>query len=93
VSDDNVNPEDNSFFLFNAAYLRCKNLIFGFSIPKQILEKLNMGGARIYISGQNLFTYDKLRINFIDPEAQSQTQGAMYYPNVKTYALGVDLKF
>jgi TonB-linked SusC/RagA family outer membrane protein len=93
VSDDNVTPEDNSFFLFNAAYLRCKNLIVGYSIPKQILKKLNIAGARFYISGQNLVTWDKLKINFIDPEAPSSASGAMYYPNTKTFAFGVDLKF
>lgn len=93
VSDDNVTPEDNSFFLFNAAYLRCKNLIVGYSVPKQILTRLKIAEARFYISGQNLITWDNLRINFIDPEAPSSTSGAMYYPNTKTFALGIDLKF
>ena len=93
VSDDNVTPEDNSFFLFDAAYLRCKNLVVGYSIPKQILKKLNIAEARFYISGQNLYTWDNLKINFIDPEAPSSASGAMYYPNYKTFAFGVDLKF
>ena len=93
VSDDNVTPEDNSFFLFDAAYLRCKNLVVGYSIPKQILKKLKIAEARFYISGQNLYTWDNLKINFIDPEAPSSASGAMYYPNYKTFAFGVDLKF
>jgi hypothetical protein len=57
------------------------------------LKKLNIAEARFYISGQNLYTWDNLKINFIDPEAPSSASGAMYYPNYKTFAFGVDLKF
>lgn len=88
-----ANREDNSYYLYNAAYLRCKNLVFGYTLPKSLLQKMNISSVRFYFTGQNLFTLDKLKINSLDPESPNSTTGTNFYPNVKTFAFGVDLKF
>lgn len=86
--------QTNSFHLYNAAYLRCKNLVLGYTIPEAIVSKAKLAGARIYLTGQNLFTLDKLKINSLDPESPDVDQyGTSYYPNIKTFAFGVELKF
>jgi len=88
-----ANREDNSYYLYDAAYLRCKNMIFGYTLPKSLLQKMNIANVRIYFTGQNLFTIDKLKINSLDPESPNSTTGTNFYPNVKTFAFGIDLKF
>jgi hypothetical protein len=77
----------------NAAYLRLKNLQVGYSLPRNIAEKIWMTSARIYVSGENLATFTSLM--FFDPEA---LQGRWYgagdaYPLSRTWSVGVNLNF
>ena len=43
-------------FLYDASFLRLKNLSLGYSFNKQVCDKLHLGSLRIYISGNNLWT-------------------------------------
>jgi TonB-linked SusC/RagA family outer membrane protein len=88
-----ANNEDNSFYLYDAKYLRFKNIVLGYTLPPSILRFVGLSGLRVYATGQNLFTLDKLSIKSVDPEAPSTSSGPSYYPNTKTLALGVDIKF
>ena len=53
------------------AYLRIKNINMGYSLPKSLLSRLYLTKARVYLSLENFFTFDKLRGLPIDPEAIS----------------------
>ena len=75
----------------SAAYMRVKNIQIGYTIPKQLLQKAGISQLRIYLSGENLFTMDKFWPGW-DPEIDATSNGA-YYPQVKTYNLGINLKF
>ena len=77
----------------NAAYLRLKNLQIGYSIPKELAEKVLLTNARIYVSGENLLTFTDLM--FFDPEALA---GRWYgsgdaYPLSRTLSVGLNLNF
>jgi TonB-linked SusC/RagA family outer membrane protein len=50
----------SSTWVFNAAYLRVRNIVVGYTLPKPLLNKLFINNVRIYFSGQNLLTFDKL---------------------------------
>jgi hypothetical protein len=78
-------------YLFNASYVRLKNLRVYYSLPVNFIKKASMTSARIYVSGQNLYTWSKLpRALGIDPEISSPTAG---YPLLKTYSFGIDVTF
>lgn len=67
-----------------------KNLQIGYNLPKHLIGKLGISKARIFYSGENLFTFDNLDLN-IDPETPD---GNTYiYPNLKTSSLGIQLTF
>jgi len=87
------NDENNSFFLYNAAFLRCKNLTVSYTLSPSLLKRIKLSSLRFYASGTNLFTQDKLAINTIDPEAPSSVNSSNYYPNTKTVSFGLDLRF
>ncbi len=53
------------------AYLRVKNITLGYTLPKKVLSKAFIQKARVYLSLENFFTFDKLRGLPIDPEAIS----------------------
>lgn len=90
-----TSPSDPSsiysdFWLVNANYLRLKNLQFGFTLPSNWLTAIGVSKARIYYSGQNLFTISNM-VKGIDPEAPSGRNSQ--YPQVKVNSIGVNVTF
>ena len=73
----------------DASYLRLKNVEFGYTFTKNQLVWFKLSSIRLYISGQNLYTWDKL--DFIDPESISTAK--MQYPQLKVFNVGCNLKF
>lgn len=93
LSGSTTNRENSTYYLYDAKYLRIKNVIIGYNLPKTWLKKLSLSNLRIYASGENLATFDNLLIKTIDPEAPNSSLGSSYYPNTKKYVLGLDIKF
>jgi TonB-linked SusC/RagA family outer membrane protein len=85
------NTQNSDFWMKSAAYLRIKNLQLGYSLPAAVLAKLKINALRIYVSGENIFTFDHFWPGW-DPEISAASAGA-YYPQVKTFNLGLNLKF
>jgi TonB-linked SusC/RagA family outer membrane protein len=80
----------SSFWVRDASYLRMKNLVLGYTLPKMVSDKIRIRSARIYLSGQNLFTLTNFFKGF-DPE-QIDT-GGRFYPIMRTYTAGINLNF
>jgi TonB-linked SusC/RagA family outer membrane protein len=76
----------------NVAYLRFKVITLGYNLPDAIARSLKMKTARIYVSGQDLFTISKGTFggNF-DPEDGYRQEGT--YPFNRVYSLGLNVKF
>jgi hypothetical protein len=79
--------QGNTFWEFPTDYVRLKNLEFGYTLPAKINSTLNIQMLRVYISGLNLITLDKIKL--IDPEIPS----GQYYPLQRVVNLGVTLTF
>jgi TonB-linked SusC/RagA family outer membrane protein len=90
-------------YLQNTAYVRLKNLNISYSLPAEWYTKLKMTTARIYFTGQNLFTLSPLHKyarNFdpevigSDPEIGGGASGNGYdYPMLKAYTVGINVTF
>jgi len=48
-----------SYFIFDASFIRIKNLVLGYSIPENISSKISISGARVTLGVQNLHTFTK----------------------------------
>jgi TonB-linked SusC/RagA family outer membrane protein len=83
----------NDRYLQDLAYVRLKNLTVGYSLPLALLEKASVSRARIFVSGENLFTLTKLRSDYIDPEQAAGETNGRAYPFSKTFSLGIDITF
>lgn len=79
----------HDFFLKDASFLRLKNLEIGYTLPNMWLKKLEVSRCRVYLSGHNLFTLDKIKV--MDPET-SNGSGA-YYPQLRIFNVGVNVTF
>jgi TonB-linked SusC/RagA family outer membrane protein len=85
--------------IYNAAYLRLKNIQIGYTFPKELTQKVRINKFRIYASGQNLLTFSKNR--FIDPESSEfgnnmNANGAnsgRNYPTLLYYGGGIEVEF
>lgn len=79
----------------DGSYLRLKTASFGYNIPKSILQRIKVSALRIYLSGQNLWTWTKY--SGLDPEVSTYnsalTGGFDYsaYPRARTIAFGANI--
>ena len=78
---DNNKNGNSSLFLYDASYLRLKNVEIGYNVSPKLLRKFHVQQARIYVQGLNLLTFDKLGDVDIDPETKSG-DGASWYPKI-----------
>jgi hypothetical protein len=87
------NHEVQDRYLQNASYIRLKNLTVGYTLPKEITNKVRLQKVRLYLSGENLWTGTKLTKIF-DPELiDNPSNGGNAYPLSKVYSFGVNLNF
>ncbi|MFD2145000.1 hypothetical protein [Mucilaginibacter antarcticus] len=93
-------------YLQNVAYIRMKNIQVGYTLPTKWVNKVGMRSAKVFFSGENLFTYSpmyKVVKNTIDVENavptdqdinSGSTNGDGYnYPMLKSYAFGLNIGF
>lgn len=85
-----ANGQASSFWLLNGNYFRCKNIELGYTLPKMWMTKIGANSCRVYVSGTNLFVFDKIGI--YDPE-NSGDRGAYQYPLMKSFNVGLSLSF
>ncbi|HWZ02197.1 MAG TPA: hypothetical protein VNX40_01230, partial [Mucilaginibacter sp.] len=87
------NTYPSTFWLKNDAFLRLKNVEFGYSFPKELLSKINIKAARVFVSGNNLFSIDSFGSSF-DPESASGTVNyGKYYPQQRIINIGANVTF
>lgn len=95
LKNDSRNMKVQSRYLQNAAYCRIKNLQVGYTLPKAWTDKAGMSSVRVYISGDNLFTFSHMSKIF-DPEALESTYDAnngKLYPLQRTISVGLNVNF
>ncbi|MDD2960702.1 MAG: TonB-dependent receptor [Muribaculaceae bacterium] len=88
----NPNNMISSFWVKSGAYCRLKNIVLGYSLPKNIVKKATMTNVRIYASAQNLLTIKNNFYKGFDPE-NSIGSGASCYPLNKTFIFGINVEF
>lgn len=85
------NPSD--FYLEDGDYLRFKTIQLGYSLPSDAINKAGLQKTRIYLTAENLFTFTKY--SGYDPEIGGSVMGIDrgFYPQARTFMLGVNLQF
>ncbi len=81
----------SDFWLHDGSYLRLKNLELGYTLPKPITNRVGIDMVRIYIGGQNLLTWTKVK-NY-DPERIDSEIRNEFYPQLKIYQVGINCQF
>ena len=81
----------SSRHLFNASYLRLKNLSLAYTLPKAMTRKAFIENARLFFTASNLWTIAKYKE--ADPEVSEYGTRGWETPIGKTFVVGVELKF
>lgn len=81
----------SDFWVVNAGYIRLKNIQLGYTLPKNLSDRLRLDKARIYLAGSNVLTFSPLKEWGLDPEFVSGR--FLYYPQTSVYTIGVNLTF
>jgi TonB-linked SusC/RagA family outer membrane protein len=88
----------SSRWVQDGSYFRVKSVVLGYRIPANILSKLKVDNARIYVSGQNLLTFTNY--DGYDPEVNATYTGRVnlghdFYtpPQARTITFGVNFGF
>lgn len=84
---DGDNYQVSDYWMISGAYMRIKNINFGYSIPAVLAEKLKVSKMRFYVSLKDFFTLNKYPTGW-DPEVDATS-----YPITKTTMLGVNVTF
>ena len=85
-SFSNDNTQISTRFLEDGSYLRFKTITLAYRFNPKLLDRVGLGAASIYVSGQNLITFTKYK--GFDPEVNTYgTDGSSDQRNI---ALGVD---
>ncbi|MBQ0048656.1 MAG: TonB-dependent receptor [Bacteroidales bacterium] len=95
----NLTQSGCDYFLTSSNYLSIHNVTFGYSFPKNVLEKLHLGGVRIYVAGENLALFSARK--GLDPRftqaVGGYTSGAAlnttYYSAMRTITGGITINF
>lgn len=91
-----------SRFVYDGSYIRLKNISLGYSLSENVVSKFGLSKVRFYISAQNLWTItdypgtDPETSYLNDNNSRSNTNlGLDYggYPNVRTFTMGLNVKF
>ncbi|GEP98027.1 SusC/RagA family TonB-linked outer membrane protein [Chitinophaga cymbidii] len=82
------NTERSTHYLRNGNYVRLKNMEIGYSLPVHLIKRLGMANVRIYANGNNLYTWDQVKL--FDPE---ENYGSPSYPLMSTYNFGINVGF
>lgn len=80
---------NNTYWLHSKDYLRLKNIQLAYDLPLPLIDRIGLSGARVYVNGLNVITWDKQDI--FDPEATASN--GVYYPQSKIINVGFNVTF
>ena len=78
----------NDRYLYNASYIKLKNVQIGYTLPKKWMDKVFINSLRVFVSGENLWTITDYP--GVDPEIGSSLN---VYPISRIFSAGVNISF
>ncbi len=97
---DEATQGQTTRFLEKGDFLRLRNVMLSYSLPRSVTEKLKIQGLRLFVQGQNLYTWHKFQgwdpevstIVNSDANSNAAVSGAQY-PSLRSVNFGLNLNF
>lgn len=89
----NLEADGSSRWLEDGDFLKLQNLSLGYTLPKNIADKLTFNQVRVYVQAQNLFTITNY--SGLDPEVYTTTLGVDWNgnPQQRSFTFGLNVVF
>lgn len=89
----------SNYYLQKGDYVRLKIIQLGYTIPQDVTSRFGMSKVRLYITGENVFTFTKY--TGYDPEIAGRNNSEQdiigidraYYPQARTFLIGANIQF
>lgn len=81
------NYANSDFWLVDGSYLRIKNITLGYNFDSKIVEQLGISALRLYLGCNDVFTFSNY------PKGSDPEVDAISYPIVRTFIMGLNVKF
>ncbi len=79
----------SDYFLNNTSYVTLRNVTLSYTLPQHLSRKIGCGNIKFSFTGQNLFTLDGMKSDYMDPRVSSTTKFQPY----RIFNLGVNVTF
>ncbi len=86
ASNNLNNYQYSTYWQRDGSFIKLRSLELGYTLPNQLVEKVGLTNARVFINGTNLFSLDHLK-GYVDPEVGGG------YPPLRTVSAGIWLQF
>lgn len=95
-SNFSTNTQSTSYYVEDGSFLRLRSLQIGYTLPQELLSRLRISNARIYLQAANLFTITKY--SGLDPDVNNGPDTSFGIdlgnnPLLKTYMVGLNVGF
>ncbi|MEO2073545.1 MAG: TonB-dependent receptor [Zunongwangia sp.] len=85
------NAAKSDFYIYDAQYLRIKNLQIGYTLPDAAVHNIGLESTRLYLTGLNLLTFSPLNDLGVDPESVGSS--GRVYPVTRVFSIGLNINF
>lgn len=89
TANNGNNTRTSTWWYRDASYIRLKNIELGYTVKSDWVKKMHINAVRLYLQGENLHTWDKVK--FWDPEVTARSGSR--YPISSTWTFGLNATF
>lgn len=94
-TNNNDNWRISDLYVHNGSFARIKNIQVGYTLPVTLTQKFFVQKLRLYVAAENLLTFTGYK--GLDPELNGDERSngidRGYYPQARTYTVGLNLSF
>ena len=81
----------SDYWIKDGSFLRLRNVELGYTLPKTLTDRIEVGSIRLYVNALNPISWHNLPNNDFDPETSNS--GNINYPIIKALNVGLNVKF
>lgn len=85
----------STYFVESGDYIRINNVTLAYNLPQSLMQKINFSSGRVFLTGQNVFTF--MKYSGFTPELPGEPTKAGIelnaYPTSRTIAAGINFTF
>lgn len=90
--DTGVNQSLSNRWLVSSDFFSIQNIMLGYTFPKNLVNKMNVGSLRVYAVADNVALFSK-RKGYDPRESAAGTNGYGRYTPIRTISFGLNLEF